>query len=276
MKRIINVNGVHIGNDKNLTLIAGPCVIEDNMSIVYDTAMHLMSITSKLNIPFIFKTSFDKANRTSINSYRGPGLDNGIKVLSKIKEKYNIPILTDIHDPQQAAIVAQIVDVLQIPAFLSRQTDLIVAAAKTGKPVNIKKGQFLSPQQVIQSAQKSIAAGNDQVFITERGFSFGYNNLVSDMRAIPIVQSFGYPVIFDATHAVQLPGAGGDFTAGEREFVKTLALSAVAAGADGIFLEVHPDPDNAPCDGPNMLYIEELEDLLVKCSRIFNVIRGIS
>ncbi|MEW5821410.1 MAG: 3-deoxy-8-phosphooctulonate synthase [Cyanobacteriota bacterium] len=275
MKRQIKINNVTIGNDKSLVLIAGPCVIEDNLSVVFDTAQSLKTITDRLGIPFIFKASYDKANRTSIDSYRGPGIDKGIKVLQKIKEKYNIPILTDIHEINQIEQAAQVADIIQIPAFLSRQTDIIVAAAKSGKVVNIKKGQFLSPQQVIKSAQKSVASGNDKVIITERGFSFGYGNLVSDMRVIPIIQSFGYPVVFDATHSVQLPGAGGDYTAGERQFVKTLSLSACAAGADALFLEVHPNPDKAPCDGPNMLPIEELESLLKKCAQIFNTVREI-
>lgn len=275
MKRVTKINNINIGDDKNLVLIAGPCVIEDNLSIVFDTAQRLMSITSKLGIPFIFKTSYDKANRTSINSYRGPGLEKGIKVLKKLKEKYDIHILTDVHDINQIELAASVADVIQIPAFLSRQTDIIVAAAKTGKPINIKKGQFLSPHQVIQSAQKVVASGNEQIFITERGFSFGYGNLVSDMRSIPIIQSYGYPVVFDATHSVQLPGAGGEATGGEREFVRTLALSAIAAGADALFLEVHPEPDNAPCDGPNMLPIDGIEELLTKCIKIFKVIRDI-
>jgi 2-dehydro-3-deoxyphosphooctonate aldolase (KDO 8-P synthase) len=272
MKRVTKIGQINIGDNKNLVLIAGPCVIEDNLSIVFETAQHLMSITSKLGIPFVFKTSFDKANRTSIESYRGPGMEKGIHVFKLLKEKYGIHLLTDIHEISQVQQVSEIVDVLQIPAFLSRQTDLIVAAAKTGKPINIKKGQFLSPEQAVKSAQKAIAAGNDQVTITERGFAFGYGNLISDMRSIPIIQSYGYPVIFDATHSVQLPGAGGDYTAGEREFVKTLALSSVAAGADGIFLEVHPDPDNSPCDGPNMLPIETVEELLKKCVQIYKTV----
>lgn len=273
MTRVINVGNIQLGNNNNLVLIAGPCVIEDNLSIVFDTAQRLVSITSKLGIPFVFKTSYDKANRTSIDAYRGPGIDHGIKVLKKIKEKYNIPILTDIHEIDQIEKASEVADILQIPAFLSRQTDLIVAAARSGKVINVKKGQFLSPQQVIKSAQKAVASGNEQVFITERGFSFGYGNLVVDMRAIPLMQSFGYPVIIDATHSVQLPGAGGDFTGGERQFVKTIAMSAVAAGADGIFLEVHPDPDHAPCDGPNMLPIEDVEDILLKCMSIYKTIR---
>lgn len=274
MKRIVNVGDIKIGDDKNLVLIAGPCVIEDNLTIIYETAQQLKIITERLGIPFIFKSSYDKANRTSIDAYRGPGIEKGLKVLEKIKEKHNVPILTDIHEIDQIEPASKIADILQIPAFLSRQTDIIVAAAKSGKPVNIKKGQFLSPQQVIKSAQKAIASGNDQISICERGFSFGYGNLVSDMRAIPIIQSFGYPIVFDATHSVQLPGAGGDHTAGERQFVKTLSLSAVAAGADALFLEIHPDPDNAPCDGPNMLNINEVEDLLSKCKEIFNIIHN--
>lgn len=273
MKRVTKVGNISIGDNKNLVLIAGPCVIEDNLTNVFETAQRLVAITSKLEIPFIFKISFDKANRTSIDSFRGPGLEKGIKIFKKIKEKFGIPILTDVHLLEEIKPASEIVDIIQIPAFLSRQTDMIVAAAKTGKPLNIKKGQFLSPEQVIQSAQKAIASGNEQVFITERGFSFGYNNLVSDMRSIPIIQSYGYPVIFDATHSVQLPGAGGDHTAGQREFVKTLALSSVAAGADGLFIETHPDPDKSPCDGQNMIPLEQIEDLLSKCIDIFRIVR---
>lgn len=276
MKRIIDLGNIKIGDDKNLVLIAGPCVIEDNLSIIYDTAQYLSTLASKIGIPYVFKTSYDKANRTSIDAYRGPGLEKGLKVLKKLKEKYDVHILTDIHEINQIEPACEVADIIQIPAFLSRQTDLIVAAAKSGKVINIKKGQFLSPEQVIKSAQKAVASGNDQVFITERGFSFGYGNLVSDMRAIPIIQSFGYPVIFDATHSVQLPGGGGKFTTGDRQFVKTLAMAAVASGADGIFLETHPNPDKAPCDGPNMLPIEEIEDLLVKCNKIFKVIRNLT
>ena len=273
MKRIIKIKDINIGDDKTFVLIAGPCVIEKDLSVLTDTAQAMIEITSKLGIPFIFKSSYDKANRTSINAFRGPGLKKGLEILKDFKDKYKFPVLTDVHEINQIAPVAEVADIIQIPAFLSRQTDIMIAAAKSGKPVNIKKGQFLSPQQVIKSAEKVTASGNEQVCITERGASFGYGNLVSDMRSIPIIQSYGYPVIFDATHSVQLPGAGGEFTAGERQFVYTLALSAIAAGADALFLEVHPDPDKAPCDGPNMLSINKVEQLLDKCNQIYKLIR---
>lgn len=274
MKKI-DIGNITLGDNKALLLIAGPCVIENDSSITFDICNELKKITSKLNIPFVYKVSYDKANRTSIEAYRGPGIEKGIQILQKLKQKFDVPILTDVHDISQVKLTSDVADIIQIPAFLSRQTDLIIAAAKTGKIINIKKGQFLSPKQVIMSAQKAVVSGNDKIFITERGFSFGYGNLVVDMRSIPIIQSYGYPVIIDATHSVQLPGGGDTFTSGERQFVKTLALSAVAAGADGIFLEVHPDPDNAPCDGPNMLQIDQVEDLLVKCKQIYGVVRNL-
>lgn len=273
MKKITKVGNINIGNDKDFVLIAGPCVIEDDLSITFDTAKKLKEITTKLNIPLIFKSSFDKANRTSIDAYRGPGIESGINIFKELKKRYDLPLLTDVHEINQIKPLSKVVDILQIPAFLSRQTDIIVAAAKSGLPLNIKKGQFLSPQQIIKSADKAFKSGCNNICITERGFSFGYGNLVSDMRVIPIIQSHDLPVIFDATHSVQLPGQAGDSTTGERQFVKTLAMAAIAAGADGIFLEVHPDPDNAPCDGPNMLSIEEIEDLLIKCKAIFKTVR---
>ncbi|MGD9581613.1 MAG: 3-deoxy-8-phosphooctulonate synthase [Vampirovibrionia bacterium] len=273
MKKITKVGNVNIGNDKDFVLIAGPCVIENDLSITFNTAEKLKEITTKHNIPLIFKSSFDKANRTSIDSFRGPGLESSISIFEELKKKFNLPLLTDIHEINQIEPISKFVDILQIPAFLSRQTDIIVAAAKSGLPLNIKKGQFLSPHQIIKSADKAIKSGCENICITERGFSFGYGNLVSDMRAIPIIQSYSLPVIFDATHSVQLPGQAGDSTSGERQFVKTLALSSVAAGADGIFIEVHPDPDNAPCDGPNMLPLDEVENLLIKCKKIFETIR---
>lgn len=273
MKKPVLLNNKTLGDDQTLFLLAGPCVIEDDLSITYSTAEKLKEITSKLGITLIFKSSFDKANRTSINSFRGPGLIKGLAVLEKVKKEYELPIVTDIHEPSQADSVAEVADILQIPAFLSRQTDVIVAAAKTGKIVNIKKGQFLSPEQVIKSAQKSVATGNENVLLTERGVFFGYGNLVVDMKAIPLMQSYGHPVVFDGTHSVQLPGGAGDYTAGQREYVKTLVLSAIAAGADGLFLEVHPDPDNAPCDGPNMLPLNQLEDVLKRALDIFHAVR---
>lgn len=261
-----------IGGDR-LVVIAGPCVIEDDPSVVFRTAEALVAMTTQLRLPYIFKASYDKANRTSVTSYRGPGLERGLRVLAEVKARFDVPILTDIHHPDEAAPVAEVADILQIPAFLSRQTDLLVAAAQTGTIVNIKKGQFMAPQDMEQCARKVIQSGNQQVVITERGACFGYGNLVSDMRAIPIIQGLGYPLIFDATHSVQLPGGAGAASSGERHFVPTLARAATAAGADGLFLEVHPDPDHAPCDGPNMIPVEHTELLLRTCARIFEIVR---
>jgi len=257
---------------KNLVIIAGPCVIEDDLSVTYNTAEKLMEITTKLGLPFVFKASYDKANRTSIDSYRGVGIEKGVNFLSEIKKDFEIPILTDIHLPIETYVVSEVADIIQIPAFLCRQTDMLVAAAKTGKIVNIKKGQFLSPAQIENIAQKVIKSGNNKVIITERGTSFGYNNLVSDMRSIPIMQELGYPVIFDATHSIQLPGGAGTSSSGERKYALTLAKAAVAAGCNGLFFEVHPDPDNAPCDGANMIPLDQAYDVFSICKEIFDVV----
>ena len=242
-------------------LVAGPCVIE-NHEMTFLIADHLKKITRKLDIPFIFKASFDKANRTSIQSFRGPGFDTGLEVLSSIKKELDIQIISDIHLPEQAEKAAKVLDILQIPAFLCRQTDLILAACNTGKPVNIKKGQFLSPLECKNILDKTKESGNSNICITERGSSFGYNNLVVDFRGIPIIQQLGSPVIFDATHSVQLPGGAIDSSAGERQFVPTLAKAAIAAGADGLFIETHPDPETALCDGPNSMPLKDMEELL--------------
>ena len=268
----VRLRDMRIGGD-HLVVIAGPCVIEDDPAVIFQTAERLKTIASALGLPYIFKSSFDKANRSSAASYRGVGIERGLRVLADIKRQFDVPIITDIHSPDEAAQVADVADMLQIPAFLCRQTDLLVAAAKTGKIVNIKKGQFLAPQDMKNCAQKVIQSGNEQVVITERGAAFGYGNLVSDMRAIPIMQGFGYPVIFDATHSVQLPGAAGTASSGERQFVATLARAAVAAGANGLFLEVHPDPDHAPCDGPNMITPDAAQALLRVCKEIFALAR---
>ena len=268
----VRLRDMRIGGD-HLVVIAGPCVIEDDPAVIFQTAERLKTIASALGLPYIFKSSFDKANRSSAASYRGVGIERGLRVLADIKRQFDVPIITDIHSPDEAAQVAEVADMLQIPAFLCRQTDLLVAAAKTGKIVNIKKGQFLAPQDMKNCAQKVIQSGNEQVVITERGAAFGYGNLVSDMRAIPIMQGFGYPVIFDATHSVQLPGAAGTASSGERQFVATLARAAVAAGANGLFLEVHPDPDHAPCDGPNMITPDAAQALLRVCKEIFALVR---
>ena len=269
----VKINNIEIGGDK-LVIIAGPCVIEENPFIVLKTAEKIKEITSALGVPFIFKASYDKANRSSIDSYRGVGIKQGLELLAKIKREFEVPIVTDIHTSDEAALAAEVVDMLQIPAFLCRQTDILVEAAKTGKVINIKKGQFLSPEQMRNSARKVTASGNNRVIITERGTTFGYGNLVSDMRSIPIIHSLGYPIIFDATHSVQLPGGAGTCSSGERQYVETLARAAVAAGADGLFFEMHPDPDNAPCDGPNMIALDNAYALLKKCRDIFEASKG--
>lgn len=242
-------------------LIAGPCVIEDR-DTCFRTAACLKDLTARLDIPFIFKASFDKANRTAIQSFRGPGFDGGLDILADIRKSLDVPVLSDIHWPGQAAKAAQVLDVLQIPAFLCRQTDLILAACETGLPVNIKKGQFLAPQDCRNILNKAGETGNPHIAITERGSSFGYHNLVVDFRSIPIIGRMGVPVIFDATHSVQLPGGAGAASGGERQYVPVLARAAIAAGADGIFLETHPDPDKALCDGPNSIPLHDMETLL--------------
>jgi len=256
-----------------LIIVAGPCAIEEDINITLKTAEELKKITTELGIPYIFKASFDKANRSSIDSYRGVGIERGLDILQKVKTELELPILTDIHETLQADIAAEVADILQIPAFLCRQTDLLVAAAKTGKIVNIKKGQFVAPNQMKNSAKKVTDSGNNRVLFTERGTSFGYGNLVVDMRAIPIMRSIGYPVMFDATHSVQLPGGAGTSTAGERQYVPMLAKCAIAAGADALFFEVHPNPDCAPCDGPNMLFLKDAKEVFKKCNDLFEFLK---
>lgn len=269
MKTII-LNNFEIGKDK-LTVLAGPCAIESK-DICAKVCEKLKEITEKIGINYVFKASFDKANRSSIDSYRGLGIEEGLEILSEIKKEYNVPIVTDIHEPYQAEITAKVADIIQIPAFLCRQTDLLVAAAKTGKIVNIKKGQFLSPYQMKPLAKKVLDSGNDKILFTDRGASFGYNNLVSDMRGIKIMQDIGYPVIFDATHSVQIPGGKGESSGGERQFVPLLAKAAVASGAKGLFFEVHPEPQCAKCDGDNMLPLDEVEGLFKTLNEIFKVV----
>ncbi|MFP6572536.1 MAG: 3-deoxy-8-phosphooctulonate synthase [Vicinamibacterales bacterium] len=263
----VRVGDVVFGERQPLALIAGPCVIESS-----DHAMELATAVQiaakKYGMPFIFKASFDKANRTSMSSFRGPGLTRGLEILSSIKEKLGCPLLTDIHEPKHAEPAAEIVDVLQIPAFLSRQTDLIVAAANTGRPINIKKGQFLSPLDVGHAINKVISVNNHQVLVTERGTSFGYNNLVVDMRAFPQLKSFGYPVIYDVTHSLQLPGGTTGVTGGQPEFITPLASAGVAAGVNGVFLEVHEQPAHAKSDGQNALPLDQLEALLKRLTAI--------
>jgi len=267
MTKQIKVGDIKIGNNKDLVLIAGPCVIE-SQKLCLDTAGAIKDIAADLGIPYIFKSSFDKANRLSIDSYRGPGIKKGLEILNIVKQKLNVPILSDIHCKRDIAQAAGVLDIIQIPAFLCRQTDIVVAAAKTGKVVNIKKGQFLAPQDILPIIKKIESTGNKSILITERGVCFGYNNLVSDLRSLAIMRGFGYPVIYDATHSVQLPGAKGKASGGEREFVAGLSRAAVAFGCDGLFLEVHPDPDRAFCDGPNMINLRELEKLLKQVKKI--------
>lgn len=273
MKNIkkIKLRDFEIGGDK-LTILAGPCAIE-SQEVLDETADYLKQVTKELGINYVFKSSFDKANRSSITSYRGPGMEKGLEMLATVKSKYDLPIVTDIHTPDQAEPVANVADILQIPAFLCRQTDLLVAAAKTGKIVNIKKGQFLAPAQMGSLVKKVEDSGNTDIMLTDRGSSFGYNNLIVDFRGIPIMQEFGYPVVFDATHSVQLPGANGTSSGGDRRFVPTLAKSAMAAGANVLFFEVHPNPDKALCDGANMLALKDVKDVFSICKEIFEVVR---
>jgi 2-dehydro-3-deoxyphosphooctonate aldolase (KDO 8-P synthase) len=265
--RRVAAGSVALGSGAPLALIAGPCVIE-NGSHASMIAEALLKITARCGVPLIFKASYDKANRTSLKSFRGPGIEEGLKVLADIKTRFGLPILTDIHEANQAAPVAEVADVLQIPAFLSRQTDLLVAAAKTGRTINIKKGQFLAPADMKHAITKVTDSGNLQVFVTERGFSFGYNNLVVDMRAFPMLRSLGYPVVYDATHSLQLPGGGDGVTTGQAEYIEPLAAAAVAAGVDGLFVEVHDNPVRAKSDAGNALPLERLEPLLRRLMRI--------
>jgi 2-dehydro-3-deoxyphosphooctonate aldolase (KDO 8-P synthase) len=271
MKRI-KIGDFIIGDNKKFVLIAGPCVLE-NEAAAMNMAQYLKKLTAKLKIPFIFKASYDKANRTSINSYRGPGAKKGLAILERIKEDLNIPVLSDVHRFEEIDAAAKILDVVQVPAFLCRQTDFITEIAKKARVINIKKGQFLAPLDMANVIDKARKAGNENIMITERGASFGYNNLVFDVRSIPIVRNMGYPVIFDATHSVQLPGGEGTSSGGQRDMVKYLARAAVAAGVDGIFFEVHKNPEKALCDGANSLYLNELEELLLTIKKIDNLIK---
>jgi 2-dehydro-3-deoxyphosphooctonate aldolase (KDO 8-P synthase) len=272
MVKEIAVGNVKIGGSRPLVLIAGPCVME-NESATLHCAERLMTITNGLSIPLIFKASYDKANRTSVTAYRGPGIKEGLRILAKVKEKLGVPVLSDIHSIEQIAPAAEVLDVLQIPAFLCRQTDLVVAAARSGKVVNVKKGQFLAPWDMENVVGKLLSTGNDRIILTERGVSFGYNNLVSDMRSLPILRKTGYPVVFDATHSVQLPGGQGGSSGGQREFVEYLGRAAVATGIDGIFMEVHDNPDKALCDGPNSIKLDDLPALLKKLKAIDAIVK---
>jgi 2-dehydro-3-deoxyphosphooctonate aldolase (KDO 8-P synthase) len=267
MPTLVDIGSFKVGQGQRPFLIAGPCVIESEQ-LAIETAGRIAEIAKSLNMPYVFKSSFDKANRTSIKSFRGPGLEKGLDVLAKVKKQLGVPVLTDVHTEEQATEAGQVVDVLQIPAFLCRQTDLLIAAANTGKVVNVKKGQFLSPPEMANAVKKVEECGNRRIVLTERGSSFGYNNLVVDMRSFPIFRSFGYPVVFDATHSVQLPGGGGTKSSGQREFVEPLACAAAGAGVDGFFMEVHPNPDEALSDGPNMVPLHQLKSLLERVMRI--------
>jgi 2-dehydro-3-deoxyphosphooctonate aldolase (KDO 8-P synthase) len=269
----VTVGSITLGTGHPLALIGGPCAIEGE-SFMLDVASRLRDIAAKAGVPFIFKSSYDKANRTSIHSYRGPGLQAGLEILQKIKDVVGVPVLSDVHTVEEVEPAAEVLDVLQIPAFLCRQTDLVVAAARTGKPVNVKKGQFLAPWDTKNIVDKVRSVGNEQVLLTERGASFGYNNLVADMRSLVVMRSFGVPVIFDATHSVQLPGGAGAASSGQREFVPHLARAAVATGCDALFMEIHPNPDQAPSDGPNMLRLDDLSALLAQIIQIDRIVRG--
>ena len=273
MSNLIQTGDIVIGRGSPLVLVSGPCVIED-YETTREIAGILKEITSKLEIPFIFKASYDKANRTSIAAFRGPGLNDGLRVLKEIKAELDIPILSDVHRISEIPAAARILDIIQIPAFLCRQTDVIIEVAKTGKPVNIKKGQFLAPWDMANVVEKITSAGNRRILITERGTMFGYNNLVVDFRGFMIMRKIGYPVIFDATHSVQLPGGAGVSSGGQREYAPVLARAAAAAGVDGIFMEVHSNPDKALCDGPNSLKLDTISELLSQLKSIHTIGNG--
>ena len=266
---------VKVGDRAALLLIAGPCVIESEAHAI-DTALEVRDIARRAGVQFVFKASYDKANRTSVRSFRGPGLDEGLRVLGRVREAARVPVLTDIHEPGHAAAAAAVADVLQIPAFLSRQTDLIVAAARTGRVVNLKKGQFLAPADMRHAIEKVTSTGNPKIIVTERGFTFGYNNLVVDMRAFPMLRALGYPVVYDVTHSLQLPGGGDGVTAGQAEFIEPMASAGVAAGVDGVFMEVHQKPAAAKSDAQNALGLDRLEPLLHRLVKIHEIVRGVA
>ena len=274
MQRVspVTAGSVSFGTGHPLAFVLGPCVIESTQHAI-DTAMALKDIAARVGVPIVFKASFDKANRTSITSYRGPGLEEGLRVLAKVKDRTGLPILTDIHEPDQAEPAARVADILQIPAFLSRQTDLIVAAARTGKVINVKKGQFLAPKDMKHVIAKVTESGNQNVIVTERGVSFGYNNLVVDPRAFPMLRALGYPVIFDVTHSLQLPGAGDGVTAGLAEYIEPMAQAGVAAGVDGVFMEVHEEPSRAKSDSANALRLDLLEPLLRRLVALDKIVK---
>lgn len=268
--KTVQIGDALVGNGGRFLVIAGPCVIE-NYETIERTARHLKDLSSKLGFDLVFKSSFDKANRTSVNGFRGPGLEKGLEMLGEIKRTLGLPLLSDVHEAEQCAPAGAVLDILQIPAFLCRQTDLIVAAAKTGQCVNIKKGQFAAPADMKNAVKKIVDSGNEKILLTERGASFGYNNLVVDFRSIPIMKESGYPVIFDATHSVQLPGGAGDASSGQRQYIPTLARAAVVAGVDGMFMEVHPNPDEAKSDAANQVPLAQVEELLSQVLKLREV-----
>ena len=267
----VRIGAIRIGSGHPLAIIAGPCVIE-NEAVTFETAERLKAVCAGAGLSLIFKSSFDKANRSSIDSFRGPGIERGLRILADVKSRFGLPVLSDVHSVEEVGPASEVLDVLQIPAFLCRQTDLIIAASETGKPVNIKKGQFLAPWDMKNIIDKFVSTGNRELFLTERGTSFGYNNLVVDFRGLSIMRTFGHPVIFDVTHSLQLPGGKGTCSGGQSEFAEPLARAAVAAGVDGLFMEVHPDPAKALCDGPNMLRVDALPDLLRIVKGIHNLV----
>jgi len=273
-QRTVSVGDIGFSNDHPFVLLAGPCVIERE-DFTLKTAAEIAGIARRCGVPLVFKSSFDKANRTSKEGFRGPGMEEGLRILQRVKDELGLPVITDVHEAHQVTAVAAVADILQTPAFLCRQTDFIEAVAKAGKPVNIKKGQFLAPWDMKHVLEKALATGNENIMLCERGASFGYNNLVSDMRSLLVMQGFGVPVVYDATHSVQQPGGLGGATGGNREFVPGLARAAVATGVAGLFMEVHPDPDHALSDGPNSLALNDLEDLLSSLKRIDRIVKEI-
>lgn len=268
----VKVGDVEIGAGKPLAVIAGPCVIESRESALRHAAT-LKDVTDRVGVPFIYKSSYDKANRSSIQSYRGPGIHKGLEILAAVKNEIGVPILTDVHEKDQVPLAKEVVDVLQIPAFLCRQTDFVIAVARSGKVVNVKKGQFLAPWDIRNVVEKIVSTGNEQILLTERGVSFGYNNLVSDMRSLVVMRDWGYPIVFDATHSLQLPGGLGKASGGERRFIPALARAGVAVGVDALFMEVHEDPDRALSDGPNSLPLKEVETLLRMVKEIDGILK---
>lgn len=272
VSKSVKVGGFEIGAGKSLALIAGPCVIEGREAALRHASL-IREVTDRVGIPYIYKSSYDKANRSSLESYRGPGIERGLEILAEVKEKVGVPLLTDVHEKEQVSLVQEVVDVLQIPAFLCRQTDFVIAVAQSGRVINVKKGQFLAPLDMRNVIEKIVSTGNEQVMVTERGVSFGYNHLISDMRSLVVMRELGYPVVFDVTHSLQLPGGLGKASGGERQFIGALARAGVAVGIDAIFMEVHENPDRALSDGPNSLSLRDLEGLLKRLKEIDGIVK---